>query len=398
MRVVHIINGLGTGGAEMMLLKLVSHTDRKRFESIIVSLRDYGGLRSKFKDMGVPVYTLGMRPSLATPRCIWRLAKTIRRLNPDLIQGWMYHSNLAAQLAGSLQPKPTPVLWNVRGSHYVLKEQKPQTAAIIWLSGKLSALPAKIINNSTVSAINHHRRLSYRADRQVIIPNGFDTLTFVPSLEARQSVRSELRLADDAVLIGLIARYDGMKDHANFLRAASLLVKTNSDVHFLLAGNGVDQNNEALTRMIRNQPFSDRLHLLGERSDIPRLTAALDIATSSSAHSEGFSNTIGEAMSCGVPCVATDVGDSAFIVGDTGRIVPPRDEEALAKAWGDLLNLGQERLRELGAMARQQVIEKFSLDAVVHQYEILYEQVLSESRVQSEPRNSSSILSLMNGR
>jgi len=375
MRVTHLITNLSTHGAQMMLYKLLSRMDRERFDPVVISMREGGPLAEKIEALGVPVHNARINLALPGPMSIWRLIRLVRYLRPDVIQGWMYHANLAAQLAGALNTEPVPVVWNIRGSSYVLRNEKPLTAATIWLGAKLSKLPVKIINNSKVSALKHEERLSYRAEKRLIIPNGFDTDVFIPSTEARISVRSELGLAADVLLIGLIARYHTMKDHVNFLQAASALLKAHPHTHFVLAGEGVDTHNKKLLELINRFGLSAQVHLLGERSDTARITAALDIASSSSAFGEGFPNVIGEAMACGVPCVVTDVGDSGWIVGKTGRVVPPRDAIALARAWQELIEMGDERRQSLGKEARQRVLENFSLDAIVRQYEALYEQV-----------------------
>ena len=174
-----------------------------------------------------------------------------------------------------------------------------------------------------------------------MIPNCFDTDVFSPSEEARQTILQELGLSSSSTLIGLIGRYHPMKDHYNFIRAADHLSKSHSDVHFLLVGNKVDVDNKELTDFIKSRNLTSKFHLLGERKDINRLTASLDIASSSSYFGEGFPNVIGEAMACGVPCVVTDVGDSGWIIADTGLVIPPRDPEAMASAWRELLNTGQ---------------------------------------------------------
>lgn len=377
MRVIHLITDLSAHGAQMMLYKLLSASDRRRFNPIVVSLRDRGPMAEKIESLGVPVYGADINPGISAPISLYRLLSLVGYFQPDVIQGWMYHANLAALLVSELSNPQVPVLWNIRGSHFVLRDEKPFTAAAIWLGAKLSKLPARIINNSDVSALKHGRILGYCTDKTLVIPNGFDTDAFAPSSKKRACVCAELGIASDSLLIGLIARYHPMKDHHNFLGAAALL-HDKPKVHFILAGESVDTNNKDLLRTIENLGLSSRVHLLGQRSDIPEITAALDIASSSS-FSEGFPNTIGEAMACAVPCVVTDVGDSAWIVGQTGRVVPPRDAPALARAWQELIDMGPERRQALGRQARQRVRDNFSLDHVVRQYETLYEQVASVS-------------------
>lgn len=373
--VLHIISGLNVGGAEMMLYKLISGMDRKRFNSSVISLTGQGPVSKQIESLGVPVYSLELKPGFSALTVFLRLIRKVRGIRPDIIQGWMYHGNLAAQIAAAFLSN-VPVIWNIRQSLYQLRDEKTLTAAVIWLGAKLSGLPVRIIYNSHTSALQHEH-YGYRAEKTLIIPNGFNTDVFVPDVEARLMVRRELGLSGDALLIGLIGRYHPMKDHGNFLQAVALLVENFPQVHFVLAGSGIDNTNKMLTGQIAGLGITANVHLLGERSDIARLTAALDIATSSS-YSEAFPNVIGEAMSCGVPCVVTDVGDSAWITGDTGRAVPPKDPEALAGAWMELIHFGAVKRQKLGAAARKRIIGNFSLKSVASQYEALYEQVLTK--------------------
>jgi glycosyltransferase involved in cell wall biosynthesis len=208
-----------------------------------------------------------------------------------------------------------------------------------------------------------------------VIPNGIDTRQFVPSAQARLSVRSELRLSEDALLIGLIGRFHPMKDHANFLKAAALVSKTHPLAHFVLVGRDVDRQNQRLNKSIEELGLADRVHLLGERQDTARLTAALDIFSLSSSYGESCPNVIGEAMACGVPCVVTDIGDARWIVGEAGRVVPPRAPQALAGAWKEIIDLGPDTRKALGVFARSRVIENFPLHSVIARYEYLYEAV-----------------------
>jgi glycosyltransferase involved in cell wall biosynthesis len=213
----------------------------------------------------------------------------------------------------------------------------------------------------------------------VVIPNGTDVATFRPDPMARAAVRRELNLPEGAPLIGLVARFDPQKDPRNFVQAAARLHARRPEAQFLLCGHGMNWDNPALVRWIEGGGIRDRCYLLGRREDIPRLTAALDVATSSSA-TEGFPNVLGEAMACGVPCVATDVGDSAVIVGNTGHVVPPHTPGALADAWARLLDMPARERRDLGMRARERVASSFSIDSVVERYEALYRGLTSTSR------------------
>ena len=380
MKVLYVITGLATGGAEMMLLKLLSAMDRKRFTPTVIALTG-GELLPRIEALGIPVYCMDFQPGTVPITGIFRLVHLLHQLQPNVMQGWMYHGNLAAQITAFFLKKKTPVIWNIRGTYTDLDQEKLTTAIAIRLSAKLSRFPVKVINNSRNIALLHEQQLGYSSKNKMIIPNGFEVELFKPSPHAYRTFRKALNLPADSLLIGLIGRYDPMKDHSNFFHAASRLIKTHSMVKFVLAGTAVQPSNRALMDLISPLGLGLSVHLLGRQDNMPEITAALDIASSSS-YAEGFSNTIGEAMSCGVPCVVTDVGDSAWIVGDTGKVVPPRDPTALANALRELVDLGAAARRALGERARQRIVENFSLESVVRQYEDLYESAYQQFKGQ----------------
>jgi len=220
-----------------------------------------------------------------------------------------------------------------------------------------------------------HAAVGYAADKIVFIPNGFDLEAFRPDPAARGAVRRELGIPDAAPLIGLVGRFDPQKDHAMFLQAAAHLGGLRPDANFLLCGDHVDWANPELAAEIALAGIRDRCYLLGRRSDMPRIQASLDIATSSSAYGKAFSNAIGEAIAAGIPCVVTDVGDSAAIVAPTGRVVPTRDPGALARTWQSLLELAPERRGALGAAARDRIGRHLSLAAIAARYAALYDEI-----------------------
>jgi glycosyltransferase involved in cell wall biosynthesis len=246
------------------------------------------------------------------------------------------------------------------------------TQAVIRLGAPISKFAKQVLYVSKLSK-TQHETLGYEAGNGCVIPNGIDTALFTPSLEARSIVRQQLGLPPASFLIGSICRYHPMKDHANFIKAAALLLKNYPDTHFMMAGSQVDAANKTLNQLIEELGIAERIHLLGERSDMPRLMAALDIMTSASAYGEAFPLVLGEAMSSGVPCTVTDVGDSGWIVGNTGWVVPPKNPEALAEAWQEAIELGSEDREKLGKAARSRIIECFSLELIVADYEKLYE-------------------------
>lgn len=377
--IIHLITGLNTGGAEMMLYKILSRMDREQFNSIVISLRDKGTLGNRIEQLGIPVYSMNMVLDLSLIKKIRKLIYTVRKIQPDLIQGWMYHGNLIAQLIVLLMFKRSPVLWNIRGSHYNVGEEKFLTAIIIWFGAILSRFPVKIINNSITSAVEHEKKLGYCSQNRVIIPNGFDTDLFVPKSKVKNELRNELGLTENVLLIGWVGRFHSVKDHINFLRAAKLLLDNDSNIHFVMVGKNLDYHNNELKQQIGKLEITKNVHLLGERRDMEKIIAGFDILVSSS-YVEGFPNVVGEAMSCEVPCVVTNVGDSAWVVGDTGRVVPPKNSEALAGAIKELLDIDTSERQTLGMKARERIINNFSLDTIVTQYENLYKSVLKREK------------------
>jgi glycosyltransferase involved in cell wall biosynthesis len=371
-RIVHIITGLPVGGSQMMLSKLLSAMDPETWEPEVISLRDVGEMGRRICSMGIPVRALGMRESLGDVAALPKLIGWLRRRPPNLVQTWLYHSDLIGGLAA--WRAGVPVVWGIRQSSLGRPDTRRSTIWVAKISARLShRIPRRIICGSE-AARRFHSAMGYAAEKMVVIPNGFDLRKFRPDPEARQSVRHELRLPLSAPLVGLVARFDTEKDHRTFVQAAAQLHSVMPDVHFLLCGEGVDPSNALLESWLTSVGMQSRCHLLGPREDIPRLTAALDIATLSS-YGEGFSNALGEAMACGVPCVVTDVGDSATVVGDTGRVVAARDPAALAHAWRGMLGAPLGTRERLAAAARRRIESEFDIASVANRYLTLYNEI-----------------------
>jgi glycosyltransferase involved in cell wall biosynthesis len=371
-KIVHIITSLNVGGTEMMLYKLLPRMRKDRFENIVFTLKEKGSLSKDFESQNIRVYNVLGMGGIIRVSVLIKSINIFRQINPDLIQGWLAHGNLVAKIASIFLPNRLPTLWNIRYTALPKGETKRSILFIIKLLSILSFLPQKIVYNSKTGA-DDHIRMGYRSDKSSIIPNGFDTKLFSPSEKNRSCVRSELNISEEAILIGLIGRFDPLKDHSCFLKAGKKLLSNKRDTFFLLAGREVDWQNRHLKQFIEKLGMSEKVFLLGERRDVHRITAALDVATCSSL-AEGFPNVIGEAMSCGLPCVVTDVGDSAWLVGDSGMVVPPRNHEALCEAWLKIIEMGSEKRRVLGEKARKRIEDHFSIQMIVKKYEQLYEE------------------------
>jgi glycosyltransferase involved in cell wall biosynthesis len=357
LRVLHVTTDLDIGGAEHMLASLVTGRNEPGIAHSIASLVPNGALVPRLRAAGLSVDEFNLR-SLAAPAEIVRLAALIRQLSPEVVQGWMYHGNLAASLALALarRRRQTSLAWGLRCSDMDLRFYSAQLRLVVRAGAAWSAGPDVVTANSE-AGLAWHLKLGYRPRRVLVVPNGIDIDRFRPDAAARDAVRRALGLPPDALVLAHVARVDPMKDHETFLAAMSRL----PDMYALLIGAGTDRLAER-PRVLR----------LGHRDDVPQLLAASDIVVSSSAYGEGFCTALGEGMACGLPAVATDVGDANRILGDTGYVVPPRDPAVLAEVIGKLAaeDPGQRAAR--GHAARARMTAQFSLAAAEHRFGDLY--------------------------
>jgi glycosyltransferase involved in cell wall biosynthesis len=389
--IVHLITGLETGGAERVLSDLVASTDRDRFRSVVVSIREPGKMASAVVRAGVELRTLGIRRGMPNPRRLFHLDRVLREARPEILQTWLYHADFLGLLARRLGRVPH-LVWNIRCSDASLS---PADIALRRLLAWGSRMPDAVVVNARAGR-RFHERIGYHPRHWEHIPNGFDTNEFRPDPEARGRIRAEFGIDDETILIGLPARYHPMKDHETFLDAAAILTATRPQVRFALLGAGIEPANGTLAKAIPRRGIGDRILLLGERSDMAEIYAAFDIATLSSAFGEGFPNVMGEAMASALPCVATDSGDAAELLGPTGIVVPPRDPQALAAAWRKLVDLGAEGRRLLGDQARERIGGEYCVGATVARYEALYSDIVARSEA-LRARGASTAASTVSG-
>lgn len=384
MNILHTITGLEVGGAEIMLLRLLAASERTRFAPTVCSLMPPGPIAAQIRQLPVPVHSLGMargKPSIGALRRLWRLAPETA---PDLVQGWMYHGNLAGTAAWWRQRRRPRLVWSVHHSLTGLAEEKPLTRWLIAASARLSRLPAAIVYCSRASA-RQHEEVGFAPQRRLIIPNGIDADLFRPDPAARQRLLGLTAAPADRPLVGVVARHHPMKDHANLVRAAGRLRALGLDLQLVFVGRGLDGANGAILAPARDSGVHDRLSLLGERDDVAGLVPGLDLLVSPSAWGEAFPLAVGEAMAAGVPCIVTDIGDCAWLVGDTGAVVPPRDPGALAASLRSLLEAGPVARRELGLRARARVEENFALRHIVGRYQDLYHSLAAGAAQEQRP-------------
>jgi glycosyltransferase involved in cell wall biosynthesis len=322
-----------------------------------------GSLEKELREAGVRVRGLNKRGRWDLLGFLLRLVRFLREEKPDTLYAFLGSPNILTVLLKPLFPR-THMVWGVRASNVDLDRYDWLTRLSYEVERRLSRFADTIIVNSR-AGMDYAVTNGFPKNRMVVIPNGIDTERFCPELEARQRVRAEWGVMEDEKLIGLVGRLDPMKDHPTFLRAASLLSQEREDIRFVCVGDGPAGYRRELRVLAENLGLAQRLTWAGVREDMPAVYNALDIVTSSSAYGEGFSNVVGEAMSCGVPCVATDVGDSAWIVGDQGLVVPPSNPEALAARWQDVIDKASEAQSSIGLNLRERVVRNFSLEHMI---------------------------------
>jgi glycosyltransferase involved in cell wall biosynthesis len=371
MKVVLITNGLKTGGSEMMLYKMLSRLDRGRIQPEVINIRPPGAVQGFIESLGVPVLSLGWQSLSGAIAGLPRLAQLIRNSHADLIHSWTYYGNIGAALAvrwlGASSP---PLIWGIRATLTDLSFEKPPTRWLIRQSRRLSTIPQLILYDSEAGR-RQHEALGYPSPRGRVIPNGIDFDVWRADPEARRQVRSELGVGPEDFLIGMIGRVHPSKDHPTFLSAAEQFLDRRPNAHFLLAGLGTE-------RLHR----SARLHLLGHRSDVGRLMAALDLLSCAS-RTESFPNVVLEALASGVLSVVSDVGDAARLVPDERFVVPPMKPAALAEAWERIASLSIAERETLACDFRRAAMEQYSIAVIAAKYQSIYEEVTGTTKTRS---------------
>jgi glycosyltransferase involved in cell wall biosynthesis len=375
LRVAYVIVGLDVGGAETMLERMVVALG-PHVQPLVISLTSLGTIGPRLRARGVQVQALGMsRRQLPGPHTMWRMVQLLRAFKPQVVHTHMYHANLLGGLAARAAGVRA-VMWNL---HHCNLDAAVNARATLWtiaLGARLSRVLPQRISSVAERARDVHVAAGYAAERFVVVPNGFDTTQFQPDTAARSAVRAELGLAADTPLVGMIGRFDVQKNHRGFCEAMARLVQQRPGTHALLAGSGIDADNAELAGWLQQHGVPDCCHLLGPRSDIARLMAALDVLMLPSL-GEAFPNVVGEAMACGVPCAVTDVGDAALMVGAWGRVVATGDMRGLGDATAALLGLSlAQRLSQAQAIASG-TRQRYDLHVVAARYLAEYHAMLA---------------------
>lgn len=378
-KVMFLARSLNYGGAERQLVALAKGLHETGYPVLVTLFYRGGPLEEDLQRVGVPVYGLEKRGRWDILGCSYRLWRLLRHERPAVLHGYLEDPNLLATLVKPFFPK-TWIIWGVRDSNIDIKQQDWVAGLSFKLSCWLARFADLIIVNSHAGK-NHRVCCGYPVHKMVVISNGIDIDRFRPDPAAGRRLRTEWGVSEADKLIGVVARLDPMKDHPTFLRAAALLARQRCNVRFVCIGEGASNYREKLQALSKSIGLEERVIWAGARGDMPCVYNALDLLVSASAYGEGFSNVIGEAMACGVACVVTDVGDSAWIVGEVGRVVPPGEPRALCMAILDALQMMESGAvsREMERAGRMRVMEHFTMQVLIGSFLQSVRQLSKES-------------------
>jgi glycosyltransferase involved in cell wall biosynthesis len=372
MHVVHVIPGLGRGGAETVLYGvLAAMRDDAAIRHTVVSLTP--GSEFDFSGIGVTAIEMDAHRGVPLPGDAIRLRARIASLRPDVVQGWMYHGNLAA---AACSPRGVPVLFGIHHALDDLSAEKRLTRLVIRVGALAARRRAAAVAYCSDRGRSQHEAIGYPPDRSEYLPNGFDLDRFRPAVDEaeRATIRARLGLPERAMVIGSVARLHPVKNHIGLLESFAGLAVEHPDAFLVMAGRGVVDSEGSLLRTIERLGIDRRVRLLGPRDDVPVLLRAFDVFASASL-AEAFPVSIGEALASGVPCVATDVGDCAALVGDSCAVAKRADTPAFTAALSRTLGMGSPRLREVGLRARDRMAARHGIRASASAYSALYRRV-----------------------
>jgi glycosyltransferase involved in cell wall biosynthesis len=364
MRIMFLVHSLELAGAERQVVNLAGGLHRRGHQISVATFYPRGELFDEMQSAGVTLHNLGKTKRTDFAGFLWRLRQLVKRERPDVLHGYLESPNILTSLLKTFNPK-LRIVWGVRCSAKQLGHYDRISRWISILEPKFARLADLIIVNSQCGASDAGKQ-GFPAMKIRVIPNGIDTDYFQPDRQAGLRFRQELNIGPEVRLIGRIGRFHAMKDYPTFLDAAASLRQDYPDLKFLCLGRGAQAETSDLERFIATRGLADSVFVRSPTTDMRAVYNALDLLVSSSAFGEGFPNVVGEAMACGTPCIATDVGDSGLLIGVQDLIVPPKRPQALEKAcarWLDSPKIWD------GGAARTRIVENFSLPLLVDRTE-----------------------------
>lgn len=370
-KIAHIIIGLNVGGAELMLQRLVLNSSKKdQFEHCVISLTDLGVIGPKLQEQGINVYSLGMTSLSSLPLTVLKLRRLIKKINPDVVQTWMYHADFLGGLAAK-SVGVRNIIWGIRTTD-PSKSASKQTVALSKLSAKLSYFIPNTIVCVAHTALKYHENIGYKNNNMIVIPNGFDLTKFYPDKNKRVTLRRHLEISEDELVIGNIGRFNPVKNQLNFIKACLILLNKGYRFKVLLAGRNLSLDNIQINTLLNRSTHRERFIFLGEYEDTPSFYNAIDALCLCSV-SEGFPNVLGEAMATAKVCYSTDAGDAHIILGNSGfKIGSTSAHDISLSLEYNWLKKTKDELSKVEFDAYCRIKDHFSIAKVVTEFEQLY--------------------------
>ena len=363
--IYHVIVNLNIGGAELMLKRLLLEcSSDNNYKQTVLTLQGPGIIDDDLRTKGIDVINLNMMSLKNFLPGLYKLIRMMRTKKPNAVFTWMYDADfiggISAYLAGIRN-----IIWGIRST-----QVSQRKLSFRWLVLKLCSILSFVIPRVIVccahSGKSAHAQLGYCSKKMIVIPNGYDLTAFNPSQDLKNNIKKKLDIKEDSKVIGIVGRFDELKDHNNFIQAASRAAQKFDNLYFLMAGNGINQQNSQLMSWINKAKIKDKVLLFGQ-VDPHDIYAAMDFYCLSS-KSEGFPNVVAEAMAMETPCIVTDVGDARIIVNNLGRVVPPSNPYQLSKAMVDMLEMPESEIIKMGSEAKQSIFDNYNITKVAKQY------------------------------
>ncbi len=378
MKILHIITGLKNGGAESSLFRLISN-DKEGNDHIVISLTGMGIYGEKLQKINIRVEPLELSSGITVIKGFGKLIALLKEIRPDVVQTWMYHSDffggLCARLAGIEN-----IIWGIRNTNLARPYTSAKTIYVAKTCAFLSRwIPASIVSCSHESA-KSHIDFGYLEKKMVVIPNGYDLSSMKYDENGRNLIRSQFHINNDTCLLGMVARWDPLKDHENLFSALSKLQEiTTAKWQCLLVGPKISAENLELVSLLEKYQLHERVILAGPTDNIRGVMSALDIHLLSSI-GEAFPNVLAEAMACSTPCITTDVGDAKFIIGESGWVVPVANSEALSHSIHQAMEASEDPIfwTKRKKQCRQHIEENFGIEKMINSFNSVWHNLLNK--------------------
>lgn len=368
-KIIHIIHGLGQGGAERTLFNLLKTMPDSHYEFGVIVFGNPSFYSSHIEALGIPIYYLNVR-KINLIKATYRLTKLLRKTRPDIVQTWLYYSDLLGGISAKLC-RVKRVIWGIRCEGINLKKSttvlKKCCATLSWI------IPHSIVSNSSVAA-QKHIQSGYSAKKMHVIHNGYDPEQYAPQ-KNRDFLKqlTNKTIPEDALIIGTLARYHHDKDYLTLIRAIDAICELHPKAYFVFCGQGCNETNEHLNKHLSSLRYKENVLLINGTDKVPTYLNTLDIFVLSS-KTESFPNSLAEAMLCGLPCIATDVGEVREMVGNAGIIIPSQNSQELITACLTLITQSKEQRTQLEHLARNRIKQSYSIENNIKKFDTIYQQ------------------------